>query len=172
LCKKPLAEKKMVEIGHVFKLGTKYTVAQEALFSDKAGKRQPIIMGCYGIGVSRLLPSIAQTNCDEKGIIWPKSVAPFDLSIVVLDDSLLGEVDTFAKILENMGLDPLVDDRAAGAGVKFNDAAAIGNPFMIVMGKNYAATKRIDVEVRRTKEKFNFTMDEAVNFFKKEYAKQ
>jgi len=172
VCHKPVEEKKMVEIGHVFKLGTKYTTAQEALISDNQGKRRPIIMGCYGIGVSRLLPAIAETNCDEKGIVWPKSVAPFDLSIVVLDDTLLGEAETFAQSLQNLGLEPLVDDRAAGAGVKFNDAALIGNPFMVVMGKNYVATKRIDVEVRRTKEKLNFTFDEAVNFFKKEYGKQ
>jgi len=172
VCGKPMEEKKMVEIGHVFKLGTKYTVAQEALISDNQGKRRPIIMGCYGIGVSRLLPSIAQTNCDEKGIIWPKSVAPFDLTIVVLDDSLLNEAETFAQNLQNMGIEPLLDDRACGAGVKFNDAAAIGNPFTVVMGKTYAATRRVDLELRRTKEKLNFTLDEAVNFFKKEYGKQ
>ena len=88
-CAEVLSEKKMVEIGHIFKLGTKYSKAQSALFLDKQGKQQPIIMGCYGMGVSRLLPAIAQTNHDEKGIIWPKGIAPFDLSVVVLDDGLL-----------------------------------------------------------------------------------
>jgi len=131
-CKGNLAEKKMVEIGHVFKLGTKYSKAQKALILDNTGHQQPIIMGCYGIGVSRILPVVAQTNCDEKGIIWPKTIAPFDLTMVVLDNTLLEEAEKFAQTLQSMGLEVLIDDRSCGAGVKFNDAALVGSPYMIV----------------------------------------
>jgi len=162
----------MVEIGHVFKLGTKYSLAQNAVFLDNQGKQQPVIMGCYGIGVSRLLPAIVQTNHDQKGIIWPKNIAPFALTLVVLNDSLLDQALEFAQALENNGLSVLVDDRACGAGVKFNDAALIGSPFMIVMGKNYAAGGKLEVEVRRTGEKLPFSREEAINFLREEYGRR
>ena len=168
-CLSKLSEKKMVEIGHIFKLGTKYTVAQKALFLDNQGKQQPVIMGCYGIGVSRLLPCIAHVNNNEKGIIWPKRVGPYELDIVVLDDKLINEAVEFSASIEKMDISALVDDRSCGAGVKFNDAALVGTPYVIVMGKNYAATGKLDLENRRTKEKLFLTKDEVINFLRNEY---
>jgi len=168
-CKAKLEEKKMVEIGHIFQLGTKYSLAQEALFLDEKGKRQPFIMGCYGIGVSRILSSIAEVICDEKGIIWPKAIAPFDVSLVVLDKSLLPEALDVEEALEAEGFSVLVDDRDEAAGVKFNDASLIGNPYILVMGKKYLKDKIIDVEVRATKKKHEFTKEQALKFIVKEY---
>ncbi|MCM8819706.1 MAG: proline--tRNA ligase [Candidatus Omnitrophica bacterium] len=167
-CKKPLEEKHMIELGHIFKLGTKYSLAQQAFFLDKDGKRQPIIMGCYGIGVSRLLSAIVEQNCDEKGIIWPKSIAPFDISLVVLEDSLLTEALSLEEFLKKENLEVLIDDRQEQAGVKFNDALLIGNPYIFVLGKNYIKSKKIDVEVRKTGEKFSLDKNEIPNFLKKD----
>ena len=169
-CKSTLEVRKMVEVGHIFKLGTKYSVAQEALFLDKDGKRKPLIMGCYGIGVSRLIPSIVEQSHDKKGIIWPKTVAPFDATIVILDETLLGDALALEKKLQKQARSVLIDDRSDAAGVKFNDASLLGNPYVVVMGKNYAKTKKFDLEVRKTKEKKSFSQEELLNFFKDEYS--
>lgn len=168
-CGSKLGEHKMVEIGHIFKLGTKYSLTQEAFFLDKNGERKPIIMGCYGIGVSRLLAAIVEQEADDKGIIWPKNVSPFNASIVVLENNLFEQAVSLEEILEKTGLSILLDDRNEGAGVKFNDAYLIGSPFIIVMGKNYLKTGKIDVEIRKTKAKLSFTQEEVINFLKNEY---
>ena len=164
-------EQKMIEIGHVFQLGTKYTSSLQALYLDEKGARVPIIMGCYGIGVSRLLPSIVETNFDDKGIIWPKSVAPYDISFVVLGDKLLSEACALAEQLEKQGFSVLLDDRNEGAGVKFNDAYLLGCPYVVIMGKNYVSSKKVDIEVRKSKEKLSASAEELVNFLKKEYGR-
>ena len=170
-CKASLAETKMIEIGHIFKLGTKYSKAQEALFLDQNGERKPIIMGCYGIGVSRIIPAIIETNSDDKGIIWPKSVSPFDLSIVILDDKFLKEAAHLSDALEREGLSALIDDRPESAGVKFNDVALLGNPHTVIMGKKFDQTKKVDLEVRATGAKSQLTIEELINYLKKEYGK-
>ncbi len=168
-CGEKVKEEKMIEIGHIFQLGTKYSKAQEALFLDGQGKRQPIIMGCYGIGVSRVLSAVAEVNSDDKGLVWPKSIAPFAVSLVVLDDKLKEEALNLERDLEKLGLKVLVDDREDGAGVKFNDAYLIGNPYILIMGKNYSKEGKIDLEIRKTKEKKSFTKSEAINFLRTEY---
>jgi prolyl-tRNA synthetase len=170
-CTEKLVEKRMIEIGHVFKLGTKYSLTQGALFLDKDGVRKPAIMGCYGIGVSRLLAAIVETNYDEKGIIWPKSVSPFDISLVALSENLKTNAVVLGDRLEKLGLKVLVDERNEGAGVKFNDAYLIGNPYIVIMGKNYTSSGKIDLEIRRTKEKQSFSEEELINFLKKIYEK-
>lgn len=159
-------EKKMIEIGHIFKLGTKYSAAQSALFLDKHGERRPVIMGCYGIGVSRLLAAIVETNCDDKGIIWPASVSPFDVEIIVLGLELVKEALSLEEMLVAQGWEVLIDDRDDAAGVKFNDASLIGCPYILVMGKNFVKTQKVDLEVRKTKEKLSFTKEEVVNYLK------
>lgn len=168
-CKAKSEEKKMIEIGHIFQLGTKYSLAQEAFFLDENGERLPFIMGCYGIGVSRILSSIAEVSSDEKGIIWPKAVAPFAVSLVVLDKGLLSDALELEGALEAEGISVLVDDRDEAAGVKFNDASLIGNPYILVMGKKYLKDKIIDLEVRATKKKHEFSAKQALEFMVKEY---
>ncbi len=170
-CATKLKEKRMIEIGHVFKLGTKYSAAQEALYLDNSGKRKPTIMGCYGIGVSRVLAAIVETNYDEKGIIWPKSVTPFDATLVCLDEKIKSEAISLGEKLEKTGLKILIDERSEGAGVKFNDAYLIGSPYMVIMGKNYVSYGKIDLEERKTKEKKSFSEQELISFLKEAYNK-
>lgn len=165
-CKKSLSPREMIEIGHIFKLGTKYSLAQEAFFLDEKGKRKPFIMGCYGIGVSRVLSTIAEVNADEKGIAWPRSVSPFDISLIVLDEKLLKEALRLEKELAKQELSVLVDDRDEAAGVKFNDAYLIGNPYIIIMGKKYRDNKALEVEIRKTGQKLSLGEEELINFFK------
>jgi len=171
-CESKLSETRMIEIGHVFKLGTKYSLAQKAYILDKQGKRQPIIMGCYGIGVSRLLPSIIEQNHDDKGIIWPKSVAPFAATLLFLgkdDKELYDEANDLYEKLNALGLEILFDERNEGPGVKFNDAYLLGNPYIIIIGKKYKETKSFELEIRKTREKLSFNKDDLIEFLKKEY---
>ncbi|MFH1519170.1 MAG: proline--tRNA ligase [Candidatus Omnitrophota bacterium] len=170
-CRKKLSPKRMIEIGHIFKLGTKYSQAQEAFFLNQLGKRTPFIMGCYGIGVSRILSSLAEVNSDEKGLIWPKAVSPFDINLVVLEDKLLPQALKLEKILEEEGFSILVDDRAEAAGVKFNDAYLLGNPYILIMGKKYFLDKTIDLEVRKSKLNKGFKQAELIKFLKEEYGR-
>jgi prolyl-tRNA synthetase len=139
---------KGIEVGHVFKLGTKYSEALKATFLDENGKEQPMIMGCYGIGVSRLLAAIIEQHHDERGIIWPKSVAPFDIHLITVNQKdetqrQLGE--RLYVNLKEMGYDVLFDDRQERPGVKFNDADLLGIPLRIIVGKK--ATESV-VEVK------------------------
>ena len=170
-CGKKLGEKKMIEIGHVFKLGTIYSQAQEALFLDQNGKRLPFIMGCYGIGVSRIFSSIAEVNSDQKGLVWPRGLSPFDLSLVVLDSKLLPQALELEKALESQGFSVLIDDRQEAAGVKFNDAYLLGNPYILIIGKKYLKDETIDLEVRKTKESKAFKKEGLIKFLKDEYGR-
>lgn len=142
-----------IEVGQVFKLGTKYSEAMNATFLDNQGKAKPLIMGCYGIGVSRTLSAIVEQNNDENGIIWPKSVTPFDLHLITINpkkDEQLELGDQLYKELQQQ-YDVLYDDRKDRAGVKFNDADLIGLPIRIVVGKN-ANEGIVEVKVRQTGE--------------------
>lgn len=168
-CRKEVEARKMVEIGHIFKLGTKYSKAQGALVLDQNGKQQPLIMGCYGIGVSRILSAIAETKSDSKGLIWPKTIAPFDLTLLVLDQSQTEEAVAIGNFLEEKGFSALVDDRNEPAGVKFNDAYLIGNPYLMIIGKNYKKTGKIEIEKRANGQKNELTKDKIVDFLKNEY---
>jgi prolyl-tRNA synthetase len=168
-CKRDLEERRMIEIGHIFKLGTKYSSSLGAYFLDTQGKRKPIIMGCYGIGVSRLLSAIVETNYDDKGIIWPLNVSPFEVIILLLEDTLLEEALSLEKFLEENGFSVLVDERKQSAGVKFNDAYLLGIPYILVIGKKYLNEAKIEVEIRRNKEKLNLNKEELLKFLKDEY---
>ncbi|MBU2265889.1 MAG: proline--tRNA ligase, partial [Candidatus Omnitrophica bacterium] len=156
----------MIEIGHIFKLGTKYSLAQEAFFLNEKGIRQPFVMGCYGIGVSRILSAVAEVNSDSKGLVWPQSIAPFDLTLVVLDKKLIPEALGLAETIESVGLSVLVDDRDEAAGVKFNDAYLLGNPYIAIIGKKYIESETIDLEVRKSADKSSFKKEELIKFLK------
>ncbi len=135
-CKGRLVAKRGVEVGNIFKLGTRYTEALGATFLDENGKPQPIIMGSYGIGVGRLLACIAEEYHDDYGLIWPISVAPYPLHIVLLnskDGSAEAAAEKLYEALVDTGLEPLYDDRDERAGVKFNDADLIGLPLRITV---------------------------------------
>ncbi len=149
-CGTPMRLTRGVEIGNIFKLGTRYTDALGCTYLDETGASRPVVMGSYGIGVGRLLACVAEEHHDERGLIWPQSIAPFPVHLVVL----LGKsVDTWAvaetleKELTAAGLEPLVDDRAESAGVKFNDADLIGIPLRITVSER--ALKQGGVEFKR-----------------------
>lgn len=143
-----------IEVGHVFKLGTRYSESMGAQFLDENGKTQPMIMGCYGIGVTRTVAAVIEQHHDEKGIVWPKSVAPFDLHLISVNmkDSEQKELsEELYKDLKKAGYDVLFDDRGERAGVKFADADLIGLPVRITVGKK-ASEGIVEVKVRKTGE--------------------
>lgn len=144
---------KAMEIGHIFKLGTKYSEAMGATVLTEEGKPVPIVMGSYGIGVERIITSAIEQHHDADGIIWPKSIAPFDavVSITNMKDELLRDTgEKLYKDLQRAGLDVLLDDRAERAGVKFKDADLIGIPYRITIGKK-AADGLVELFERQTK---------------------
>lgn len=126
-----------IEVGHVFKLGTKYSKSLEAMFVDEHEQRHPMIMGCYGIGVNRIIAGLAETKHDEKGLIWPMTVAPYEVLLVPLnvsDTETMQITEKFYTELKQNGVDVLMDDRDARPGVKLNDADLIGIPLRVVVG--------------------------------------
>ncbi len=142
-----------IELGHIFQLGTKYSDALGAVFLDEDGKQKPIIMGCYGIGVSRLIAAIIELNSDGNGIIWPKEVSPFDVEIVpvqVSDGVSMELAETYYQELSSSGVDVLLDDRDESAGRKFNDADLIGVPYRVIIGKRMLAQNQVEIKDRRT----------------------
>lgn len=133
-----LSEKRGVEVGHVFKLGTKYSEALGAHFLDENGKSHPMVMGCYGIGVSRTLQAVIEQSHDENGIIWPVSVAPYAVLVTVLNPGhapSMALAESFSANLESQGIDTLVDDRKERPGFKFKDADLLGFPLRLTIGE-------------------------------------
>lgn len=134
-CGAPLRLERGIEIGHIFKLGTRYTTALGASYLDPAGATQPIVMGSYGIGLERLLQVIIEQHHDGAGIVWPRSIAPYAVHLVRLGNSeaVRNAADAMYAALQTAGVDTLYDDRAESAGVKFNDADLIGVPVRVVL---------------------------------------
>lgn len=155
-CKTPAEKTNAIEIGHIFKLGTKYTVPLGANFLDADSKLKPIIMGCYGIGVSRLISAVIEQNNDKDGIIWPKEVAPFKAIVLPLETLEAKIMETALQVYEELrsrGTTVLLDDRDERAGVKFKDADLLGIPLQVVIGKKSLENNRIELKVRRSGEK-------------------
>lgn len=142
-----------IEVGHIFKLGTKYSQTLGVNFLDRDSKLKPVIMGCYGIGVSRLISAIIEQNCDSDGIIWPKEVSPYQTIITPLDFNNKRIRDEAVKLYERLvenNIDVLLDDRIESAGVKFKDADLIGIPIRLVIGRE---TPKGKVELKTRKDK-------------------
>ncbi|MFD2638310.1 proline--tRNA ligase [Piscibacillus salipiscarius] len=151
-----------IEVGHVFKLGTKYADALNATFLNKEGRAQTYIMGCYGIGVSRTLASIVEQYHDEQGIVWPKDLAPFQVHLINLNVKKEEQVELSDQLynqLLNSGVDVLYDDRPDRAGVKFNDSDLIGIPYRVVVGKR-ASEGYVELKYRESGEQEDIHIDE------------
>ena len=162
-CGKPLEIKRGIEVGHIFKLGTKYSEALRATFLDENGKERIIVMGCYGIGVSRVVAACIEQNFDNDGIKFPPQLAPFDVQLVCLDPKdaeVAGKCDMIEAFLEGMGLECLYDDREERPGVKFKDADLIGLPVQITVGGKGLKNGIIEVKNRRTGEKSTLPADQ------------
>ncbi|EIO9071337.1 proline--tRNA ligase [Listeria monocytogenes] len=154
-----------IEVGHIFKLGTKYSEAMNATILDENGRAQPIIMGCYGIGVSRILSAIAEQSNDENGFVWDKQISPFDLHLIPVNmksEEQVAFAETLYTSLQDAGFSVLIDDRAERAGVKFADADLIGLPIRITVGKK-AAEGVVEVKIRKTSEMIEVRQDELLN---------
>jgi prolyl-tRNA synthetase len=154
-CGKRADKVNCIEVGHIFKLGTKYSAALGANFLDAQGKLNPVIMGCYGIGVSRLISAVIEQNNDASGIIWPKEVAPYKITILPLDVNDAKIMESALSIYEELrsnGIEPLFDDRDERAGVKFKDADLIGIPVQITIGQKTLAQNKIEVKARKAKQ--------------------
>lgn len=153
-----------IEVGHIFKLGTKYTKALGASALDKNGKNVPLVMGCYGIGIGRTAASAIEQNNDDKGMIWPKALAPFEVVIVTLnpnDNDVVAAGEKLYDGLKEKGVDVLLDDRNERAGVKLTDAELIGYPLRVSVGKRSLSEGNAECVVRRTKETFFFPLETA-----------
>ncbi|HOJ94813.1 MAG TPA: His/Gly/Thr/Pro-type tRNA ligase C-terminal domain-containing protein, partial [Fervidobacterium nodosum] len=164
-----LNAKKGIELGHIFKLGTKYSEAMGSKYMDKDGQLKPFIMGCYGWGVSRTLGAIVEQLHDEKGIIWPLSVAPFAVVITPVsnNENLMKFSEELYNFLVEKGEEVLLDDRNISPGMKFNDADLIGIPFRVTVGK---ALSEGMVEIKwRTGQQFKVkaTLEEIYEFLQK-----
>ena len=152
-----------IELGHIFKLGTKYSESLGAMYLDEKGEEQPIVMGSYGIGVERIIACYIEQNHDDKGLIWNKALAPFDVHLIALNlknKAVVSAAEQVYNDLRKDGYDVLFDDRDAAAGFKFNDADLLGIPIQIVIGEKKLNENKCEIKVRRTGERFDIGLSE------------
>ncbi len=157
-CEKHLEVFPAIELGHIFKLGTKYSESMKALFTDENGDEHPIIMGSYGIGVERVMACYLEQNHDANGIVWNKTLAPFDVHLIALNLKKPDIVDACEKIyndLHKQGIEVLFDDRDVTAGFKFNDADLLGMPIQVVIGERKLKENKCELKIRKTGERFD-----------------
>ncbi len=151
-CGHPLSVRRAIEVGHVFKLGTKYSEALRALVLDESGRQHPAIMGCYGIGVTRTLQAVIEQSHDADGIVWPKSIAPYTVCITPLNVTVGGPILSLAErihdALEQAGVDVLLDDRNERPGVKFKDSELVGFPLRVGIGEKSLARGEVELKPR------------------------
>ncbi len=162
-----------IEIGQVFKLGTRYSESLDAKFLDANGKAQPFLMGCYGIGVSRTIAAVIEQHHDENGIVWPNEVAPFHVHLLALNvknDEQKALSEKLYELIRTKGMDVLYDDRPERAGVKFKDSDLIGLPVRIAVGKR-AAEEIVEVKVRKTGEQLELTVPELASWLSEFFTK-
>ena len=164
-CGSELIFKRGIEVGHIFKLGTKYSKAMNATFTDKDGKEKPFVMGCYGIGIGRCVAAAIEQYHDENGIIFPISISPFEVIVLPVqmnDQEVVQEAEKIYHKLLEAGIDVLIDDRNERAGVKFNDADLIGIPVRITVGKKALRQGMVEMKLRSEKESHMIPLDSAV----------
>ncbi len=151
-CAKPVKIRRAIEVGHVFKLGTKYSVAMNAMFLDEAGKQNPCVMGCYGIGVTRTLQAIIEQSNDKDGIVWPIGTAPYTVCITPLnvkpESDVMKLAEKFYAELTAKGLDVILDDRDERPGFKFKDSELVGFPIRIGIGEKSLANGDVEIKPR------------------------
>jgi prolyl-tRNA synthetase len=146
---KRLKEEKAVEVGNIFKLGTKYSAPFDLSYIDKTGKKKMVVMGCYGIGLQRAMGTIVEVHHDKKGIVWPESVAPFQVVLIGIPGKNVSQTcEKIYQQLNTKGIEVLYDDRDASAGEKFADADLIGIPTRIVISEKTLAKKSVEIKKR------------------------
>jgi prolyl-tRNA synthetase len=166
-CNRPLKLARGIEVGHVFKLGVKYSKALKAHYLDKEGREQTMIMGCYGIGIDRTVAACIEQNHDEQGIIWPVPIAPYQVIITpvnIKDEKLAAAADGIYRHLVGVGVEAILDDRDERAGVKFMDADLLGIPLRVTVGPKRLAEGKVEVRERKSGEVSVMTIPEAQNY--------
>ena len=165
-CENKLDVFSAIELGHIFKLGTKYSDAMGAKFLDENGKEQPIIMGSYGIGVERVMACYIEQHNDEYGLVWDKTLAPFHVHLLGLNmkkDEVIQASEKLYKEMTAKGIEVLFDDRAdAQAGFKFKDADLLGMPLQVIVGDKKLKENKAEVKIRKTGERFDVSLDELI----------
>lgn len=159
-----------IEVGHIFKLGTKYSLALGANFLDASGKLSPVIMGCYGIGVSRLISAVIEQNNDKEGIVWPDEIAPYRVIILpldVTDENIMAAARGIYEELTRAGTEILFDDRDERAGVKFKDADLLGIPLQVIIGRESLKSNLLELKIRRSHQKITKAKPEILNTIQK-----
>jgi len=157
---------KGIEVGHIFKIGTKYSEAFEVFVQDESGASRPVFMGSYGIGVERGMAAVVESSHDDKGIIWPISVAPYEVVITVVradDAGTLAAAEDLYRELDDVGIEVLLDDREERPGVKFADAELIGIPYRVTVGPRGVADGKVELTTRRTLETEEVAMGDVVS---------
>jgi prolyl-tRNA synthetase len=170
-CSKKIEIKTAIEMGHIFKLGLKYSKAMGANFLDQDGKEKPLVMGCYGIGVNRILAAAIEQSHDENGVIWPFAIAPFQLLITVVNAASVPLMQAAEKIYQecvHAGIEVLLDDRDERAGVKFKDADLIGIPYRVVVGEKNLAQGKVEIKKRQDKENTLISPDSVIGWIKEQ----
>lgn len=168
-CQAALASFRGIEVGQVFYLGTKYSKVMGAVYLDPEGKEQPIVMGCYGIGVGRTAAAAIEQNHDDEGICWPAPIAPYAVEIVSLasgDEGVAAAVGELCRALESEKIEFLLDDREETAGVKFKDADLIGIPFRLIVGKKGLQKGEFELKERQNGKTTPLKRESAVSFLK------
>lgn len=154
--KEPLLEERAIELAHIFKLGTKYSKSLDLNFQYSSGGKQPVLMGCYGLGLDRLIAAVVEAKHDDKGIIWPKAIAPFTAYLIDLEGS---QGEKIYQKLSEKGIEILFDDRKVSAGVKFADADLLGIPYRLVLSAKTNASGKIELKERHQKESRQMGVD-------------
>jgi prolyl-tRNA synthetase len=168
-CGAPLKEARGIEVGQVFKLGTKYSKALGATFLDENGVEKPCVMGCYGVGVSRTIAAAIEQNYDEMGIIWPIPIAPYHCILIPVSTKDAQVVETTERLyqdLQSLGVEVVLDDRDERAGVKFKDADLVGYPLRITIGSKTLANGQVELKERKSGEMQLVSVDEAAQLVK------
>ncbi|HEX7586013.1 MAG TPA: aminoacyl--tRNA ligase-related protein [Patescibacteria group bacterium] len=162
---KDFREEKAIEVGNIFKLGTKYSAPFDLSVKDEKGEKETLVMGCYGIGLGRLMGTIVEVYHDEKGIIWPESVAPFQAHILSLNKNV--EAEKLYNELTEKGVEVLYDDREASAGEKFADADLIGIPYQLIVSEKNMKENKVEIKNRKTGEKefVKLSVAEIIKYF-------
>jgi len=155
-----------MEVGHLFHLGYKYSSTLGASFLNEKGEKHPLLMGCYGIGVSRLPAAIIEQNHDEDGIVWPEEVAPFPAVIIPASQGTFSFSQKLYQQLKSSSIDVLWDDRDVSAGVKFKDSDLIGIPLKIIVGRSFLKEEKIEIKKRKDGELIKVNKAEFVHRLK------
>jgi prolyl-tRNA synthetase len=155
-----------IEVGNIFKLGTRYSEPLGATYLDEAGKERPVVMGCYGIGPARIVAAAVEQRADDKGIVWPSPLAPWQVELVSLgrgDDETAQAADALYEELTSAGFEVLYDDRDAGPGEKLTDAELIGCALRLVVGKRALAEGQVEAQERASGADHRLALDEVVS---------